>query len=416
MLNVPRSQSSPIDSEAARGSRKPFIQGVLLQNASVAIYMLAFIGEYFAIWFRGQRGRSSVTTGLFAYALCVTFMITTGCTGEPGGDTETENAESGKHSLGISRDKVKIRFEQHFENEGMAFQSTLTSDGNPAVIGTTDNRDLGVVLEGEESTLYYAAVTFSVAGSIPDDEMILLSESLLLLAEAIVPTWDRRPWLAGEFRALSQSGVANSETTHDGKLIKFVFAPVSEQVLFSIAPELDANTEPEVTPGPSTANERPKSGGNSKPGLGVSRLSMENFYEESMPPGYRTHPFRPFRDSSIKTGTVSASPDYGCSIRLMGPENDITSAEVTCRVDGLTNFDEVGLYMSALLVNVFPDWKDSITWISDALSKAKNAILKNAGAVQEVMFIDDKRIGFLYAPNAGDLGALGLSVWTLTPS
>ncbi len=49
-------------------------------------------------------------------------------------------------NLGIGRAEVQKRFERLLRDQGIEFEPTVSTDGNPAMTGLTENKRLGVVL------------------------------------------------------------------------------------------------------------------------------------------------------------------------------------------------------------------------------------------------------------------------------
>ena len=249
--------------------------------------------------------------------------------------------------LGISRDEVQRRFEQEFAGQGITFQATESTDGTPAVMGSVDSKRMGVILEGPEGELLQAYVLLNIGGASEEDVRMQFA-AMNLLTDWVVPEWEgRREWILESSSFLGEFGVANFETTHDDKQIRFSYAPSTTQVLLTIELQQAATIEPTAIP---------------VDGLGISRAEAQQPFENV---GYSFEPTDPRIDNQPQT--VAYGADGKVSIAMTGPDDDLVTAWVSGSI--VDAVDELTIAMALLVQTVMPsDYDNVMDWLNDTLS------------------------------------------------
>ena len=114
-----------------------------------------------------------------------------------------EPTQAPTFSLDVTRDEAQKRFERHFRDYNLAFESRPFR-GRPALAGSVLDNRMVVLLVGSNDSpqLFYGAVVLH-STQIPDPlASRLFAESLFLLSELAVPKWDRAKWLPEAMAAL----------------------------------------------------------------------------------------------------------------------------------------------------------------------------------------------------------------------
>lgn len=352
-------------------------------SASVAAIIGVIIG------FRRKRWKLAIIAGSVTAGLFVVIIILMGATGEFD-DTETETAQAPVEQastpappalepkpaavdvLSISRDEVQQQFERQFQDQGIAFQSTASTEGTPAVIGSVDSKRMAVILEGPESELTKASVLLVVGGA-SDQETDAQVKAMKLMGDLLTPEWEERDtWIREAMRAYQVNNNATTfATIQNGKLVQFNFDPATTQILLAI--ELQ----------PSTATESVSS--LETKGLGISRAEAQKPFEDI---GYTFESTIARSDGQSQTVAYNAYRDI--VITMTGPDNNLVTAWVMG--DAVHAPEETALAMALLAQTVMPlDFDSVVEWTSNTMSSMTSDPDRNIDKEHTKMY-GDRRI------------------------
>lgn len=118
-------------------------------------------------------------------------------------------------------------------------------------------------------------------------------------------------------------------------------------------PNVINNTEPTPTPSKEV-----------KKSLGITYDQITKGFDKYIPEITRSD----LRDGRERY--LGSSKDSLSTLEIIGPKQDVESVSllIFASKDALENVDSVIIF-SNLLYNVFPNWKDSVTWTSKAIGK-----------------------------------------------
>ena len=349
---------------------------LILGMAMFVALIAAVVGVTFG--FRRKQWRLAVITGSLFGGLFIVFTIFMGATGQLE-DLESEiptqpserptTAPITKPSgLGISRDEVQKRLERELRDQGILFQSTESTDGTPAVIGSVDSKRMGVVLAGPEDELHQVSLLFTIAGG-THEEFRNQMDAVYLLGDLVVPEWEgRRDWLHEALAFLAEYDVADFETTQGDKHIQFAYSPSTAQALFSI--ELQSSDTPNPTPmGGLVEQARPSVQMESPPqpaatdGLGISRAEGQESFESI---GYEFEPTASRFDGQPQS--VAHGTDRNVMVVMTGSDDDLVAGLVSG--DAVDAPDETAIAMALLAQTVMPDdYQSVVQWLTDTMTK-----------------------------------------------
>ncbi len=285
-------------------------------------------------------------------------------------------------TLGISSDKVQDEFELFFKRQGIEFNPTDSTSGNPAIMGVTESKHMALVLENVEGELVHAIIQLQVGGFMTDDDVESVGKSMMLLAELIVPEWDRRTWIQGALSTGSKSGAANLEDVHDGKVIKFIYTTSpTEIIIFSIEPELD-DARPEQVEQVPVIKPEPTAVPIAR-GLGITRGQAIRMLAEF---GYTfsTEDFCPEPCTSVSSGS-----NRNVAFWLHGPHGGLEKMRVQGNM--ITDSADTGIAMAELLHMVMPDSSDEVrAWLRADLLDSLDST--DGDVIIETIVMDGKHV------------------------
>ncbi len=308
---------------------------------------------------------------------------------EPSPTATAEPTPTPIPNLGIKRAEVQKRFERLLRDQGITFEPTISTDGNPTMMGLTEDDRIGVALQGSDDELTYAAVLVNMGGYMSDDDIKAATGTLRLLPELIVPQWDRNKWIRIGLTAADKVGTANIEQVHDGKLIKFAFAPSTEVVLLSIEPEPEVMPEAMPEPKPAPA-EQPSTLPTPAPvlepiaqGIGFTRGQFSRRLGEF---GYvfGTQEYCPEICTTWRVDVGSKAVFW-----LYGPHANLEY--VTLKGNVVNASEDTGVAIADLLHIIMPDHSDEVrAWLrTDVLDLVASA---GGNSVRDSLTVGDKQV------------------------
>ena len=369
---------------------------LILGMAMFAAMIAAIVGVI--IGFRRKQWRLAIITGSIFGGLFIVFAIFSGATGQLD-ETETNSVPAAPiptaiseptpipeptsmpvPTLGISSDKVQDEFELFFKRQGIEFNPTQVTSGNPAIIGVTESKRIALVLESVDGELVHAVLQLQVGGFMTDDDVEALGKSMALLAELIIPEWDQKKWIQAGLKAAGELGTANIDQVHDDKRIQFIFTTSpAEVIMFSIDSELAEPKQVEQAPViKSEPTAAPIAGG-----LGLTRGQAIRMLAEF---GYTfsTEEFCPEPCTSV-------SSDFNTNVAfwLHGPHGDLEKVRVQGNM--ITDSTDTGIVMAELLHIVMPDSSDEVrAWLRTDLLESLDST--SGDVVIESIVMDGKRV------------------------
>ena len=352
--------------------------------ASVAAIIGVIIG------FRRKQWKLAIIAGSVTAGLFVVIAILMGVTDEFD-DPETETAQApveqvptpapaspvpelapaAVDGLSISRDEVQKQFERQFQDQGIIFEPTVSTEGTPAVIGSVDSKRMGVVLEGTENELLEASV-LSAMGGASDQEVDMQVEAMNLIGNLLIPEWEEREiWTREAIQAsIGNTKVTNLATMQNGKLVKFSFNPTTTHLVFAI--ELQPSTATESVSLPKTK------------GLGISRAKAQKPFEDL---GYIFESTISRSDSQPQTIAFNTQGDI--VVTMTGPDNNLVTAWVMG--DAVDAPEETAIAMALLAQTVMPlDFDSVVEWISNTISSMTSDLRENIDKDYSKIYGDKK--------------------------